>query len=52
MVIADNETRWNSTYFSIERGLRLRNKIQVFSIDFSDELDEDFLLPEDWDVLR
>jgi hypothetical protein len=52
MVIADNETRWNSTYLSIHRGLQLRNKIQVFSSDFRDELDEDFLIPEDWDVLR
>jgi hypothetical protein len=30
----------------------LYNKIQLFSIDFKDDLKEDFLLPEDWDVLR
>ena len=52
MVIADNETRWNSTYISIQRGIKLYNKIQVFSTEFKDELGDDFLLPEDWDVLR
>jgi hypothetical protein len=52
MVIADNETRCNSTYLLIHRGLQLRNKIQVFFSDFRDELDEDFLTPEDWDILR
>jgi hypothetical protein len=52
MVIADNETRWNSTYLSIRRGLLLATKIQVFSIDHQDELKEDLLIPEDWDILR
>jgi hypothetical protein len=52
IVIADNETRWNSTFTSIQRGIKLYNKIQVFSTEFKDELGEDFLLPEDWDVLR
>jgi predicted glycosyltransferase involved in capsule biosynthesis len=52
MVIADNETRWNSTYISIKRGILLYNKIQVFSTDHRDELGDDFLFSEDWDVLR
>jgi hypothetical protein len=52
MIIADNETRWNSTFSSLERGIQLHNKIRVFSVDHKDELDEDFLLPEDWDILR
>jgi hypothetical protein len=42
----------NGRMFWIHRGLQLRNKIQVFSTNFRDELDEDFLIPEDWDVLR
>jgi hypothetical protein len=52
MVIAKNETRWNSTYLSIRRGIKLYNKIQVFSTDYKDELGDDFLLSEDWDILR
>jgi hypothetical protein len=52
MVITDNETRWNSTYMSIQRGLKLYNKIRVYSDECKDELGDDFLLPEDWDVLR
>ena len=52
MVIADNETRWNSTYTSIQRGIKLYNKIQVFSTEYKDKLGDDFLLPEDWDILR
>ena len=52
MVIADNETRWNSTYLLIRRRIKLYSKIQVFSNDHKDELEDDFLLPEDWDVLR
>src|SRR5450432_2861206 len=52
MVITDNETRWNSTYISIKRGILLYNKIQIFSIDHRDELGDDFLFSEDWDILR
>ena len=52
MVIADNQTRWNSTFLSLQRGIKLYNKISVYSVDYREELDEDFLLPEDWDVLR
>jgi hypothetical protein len=51
-VISDNETRWNSTYLSLSRGLELHAKIKVFSEIHKDELGADFLLPEDWDVLR
>jgi hypothetical protein len=28
------------------------NKVSVYSVDYKEELGEDFLLPEDWDVLR
>jgi hypothetical protein len=52
MVIADNDTRWNSTYLSITRGIKLYAKIQVFSEIHRDELKEDFLLPSDWAVIR
>jgi hypothetical protein len=52
MVISDNKTRWNSTYISIQRALKLMVKIQVFSIQFKDDLGLDFLLPNDWEVLQ
>ena len=47
MVIADNQTRWNSTFLSLQRGLKLYNKIVVYSAEYRDELGDDFLLPED-----
>ena len=52
MVIADNDTRWNSTYLSIIRGLKLRTKITAYSINNRDELDADFLEESDWKVLQ
>ena len=52
MVISDNNTRWNSTYISLTRGLDLYAKIKVFSEIHQDELGEDFLLPNDWEILR
>jgi len=42
MVIVDNETRWNSTFLSLKRGIQLYNKIQVFLINHRDELGEFF----------
>lgn len=30
MIIADNETRWNSAYLPMQRGLKLRGKIMQF----------------------
>jgi hypothetical protein len=52
MVIADNDTRWNSVYLSICRGIQLYSKIAVYSEDHRDELGDDFLLTDDWDVLK
>jgi hypothetical protein len=52
MVIADNETRWNSVYLSMLRGLKLRGKIMQFSDDHKDELGEDLMTIDDWDVLK
>jgi hypothetical protein len=47
MVIADNETRWNSTYLFIQRGVKLCNKICIYSDEYKDELGDDFFLLED-----
>jgi len=52
MVIADNDTRWNSTYLSIERGLKLKAKLQYYSMDNRKELGADYLEEADWKVLQ
>src|SRR5271170_1255854 len=52
MVIADNDTRWNSTYLSILRGLKLKHKIQVYSLDERAALGNDFLEESDWKSLQ
>ena len=52
MVIADNETRWNSTYLSILRGLKLKHKIQVYSLDERESLGSDYLEESDWKSLQ
>src|SRR5271154_5510103 len=52
MVISDNDTRWNSTYLSMERALTLKAKIRVYSEDHKDELGEDFITLDDRDVIR
>jgi hypothetical protein len=52
MVILDNSTRWNSTYNSIKRGLKLKSRIQLFSHDYKDEIGKDFLSDDDWRQLE
>jgi hypothetical protein len=48
MVILDNSTRWNSTYNSIKRGLKLKSRIQLFCHDYREEISKDFLSDDDW----
>jgi hypothetical protein len=48
MVILDNVTRWNSTYNSIERTLKLKRRISMFYVDYRAIIGEDNLLDEDW----
>jgi hypothetical protein len=52
MVLADNQTRWNSVYLSITRAITFYAKIQIFSEDHRRELGANFLLQEDWNVLK
>ena len=47
MVIIDNDTRWNSTYLLIVRGLKLKHKIQVYSLENRATLGNDFLEESD-----
>ena len=51
MVITDNDTRWNSTYLSIVRGLKLKYKIQIYSLDERASLGSDYLEESDWKSL-
>jgi hypothetical protein len=51
-VILDICTRWNSSYLSIQRGLRLKRAIQLFLLDFYQPLQKDLLTEEDWDQLK
>ncbi|KAK4170588.1 hypothetical protein QBC36DRAFT_145183, partial [Triangularia setosa] len=55
---ADNDTRWNSVYFMIERAMVLKDPLEVFSVRWSREkdsqkrLDKEILLTaSDWSVL-
>ena len=40
----NNDTRWNSVYLFIQRGIKLYTKISVYSEEHKNELGEDFLL--------
>jgi hypothetical protein len=51
-VILDNCTRWNSTYLSIHRGLKLKRAIQLFLLDFHQPLQKDLLTEDDWAQLK
>ena len=51
MVKLNTETRWNSTYDSIYRGLKLKNRIRFFCIEYSDGIGEDQLTDNDWNHL-
>jgi len=48
MVIAENNTRWNSTYLFIARGLKLKAKLQYYFINNKKELSADYLEKTDW----
>jgi len=56
-LIANNKTRWNSTYLMIDRAIRKRNELNSYlmSFDFEPEQSrppgEDMLVTEDWKVL-
>ena len=51
MVIADNDIRWNSIYLSIIRGLKLKKKLQYYSMNNRKELGADYLEESDWKTL-
>ena len=52
IVLSDNSTRWNSTYYIIKRALKLRDQIDAFSIKHRKDFEKDLLTDEDWDQLE
>lgn len=52
MVISDNDTRRNSTYLLIVRGLLLKAKLRFYSMDNRKELGADYLEEAHWKVLE
>jgi hypothetical protein len=52
MVIQDNSTRWNSTYQSIHRGLKLKRRLRQFCDESKAALGEDCISDEDWIYLE
>ena len=52
MVVADNSTRWNSTYSMIHRALKLRTQIMLFCAMNIDDLKEDVLSQDEWSELK
>jgi hAT family C-terminal dimerisation region len=51
MVIIDNSTRWNSTFLSIQRALKVKQRLQHFCLDYRKDLDKDYLSDDDWTTL-
>jgi hypothetical protein len=52
MVILDNSTRWNSTYLSLQRVLRLRNRIDIYCYEYREILSNDRLDDDEWRQIR
>jgi hypothetical protein len=52
MIVADNSTRWNSTYSMIHRALKLRTQIMLFCAMNTDDLKEDVLSQDEWSDLK
>lgn len=48
----DNDTRWNSWYIMLELSLELKLYINEMVTENFEELQEDFLNPNDWKVLQ
>jgi hypothetical protein len=48
----DNATRWNSWFFIICVTLKLESAIKAYIKKHLDTLKEDYLSPQDWDILR
>ena len=52
MVIQDNSTWWNSTYYSLHRGLKLKRRLRIYIDDNRADFKDDCIDSEDWDPLQ
>ena len=52
LIPLNNSTRWNSWYEMIRITLEKESAIDTYSKAWFDNLKQDFLSPEDWDILR
>jgi hypothetical protein len=52
MIVVDNSTRWNSTYFMIHHALKLCMQIMLFCVMNTDDLKEDVLSQDEWSDLK
>jgi hAT family C-terminal dimerisation region len=52
LVVRDNIIRWNSTYLSIHRALKLQPHLKLFVEANRADLRDDELTEQDWDILR
>lgn len=52
MVLLDNQTRWNSQYFSISQALKVKERIIIFQSRYLDILKDDILIEDDWTRLQ
>ena len=56
-VVADNQTRWNSTYLMLQRALKLRQRLGVFIDEAVDKENSplnpvDSISKDDWTTLQ
>lgn len=52
MPLQDNSTRWNSHFDSITRAIKLRHRIEAFSSQYRQEIQQDVLGADDWTYLE
>ena len=51
-VILDNNTRWNSTFLSLSRAIKIRRRLDLFCYDYRNELHQDQLDDDEWHHLE
>ena len=44
----DNSTRWNSTFLSLQRAVRLRRRIELFCFEYKNDIKNDTLSDAEW----
>ena len=44
----DNSTRWNSTFLSLQRAVRLRRRIELFCFEYKNDIKTDTLSDAEW----